>query len=328
MTGPALPITETHKRDNRYLAIPRRSAMRTATRSHCSWELMTFDRRQIHRPPADAAPFAGPSAGSSDTRAWESAVILNADDWGRDVETTDRILDCLVDEAISSVSAMVFMEDSERSADFALAHGADAGLHLNFTLPFSGPQCSPRLIEHQRKLTRFLRSNRFAPTLYHPGLSASFDYLVRAQSEEFQRLYGAAAQRMDGHHHMHLCQNVLMQKLLPPGIVVRRNLSLTKGESSLINRLYRAWQDRKLSQRHRMADFFFDLKPFDSLQRLERILDLARSFNVEIETHPAKSDEYRFLMDRKLVGYGNSAAIAPGYILRSDNLDLRAGSIR
>lgn len=268
------------------------------------------------------------AAGCIDEQSSEATVILNADDWGRDVETTNRILDCLVDEAISSVSAMVFMEDSERAADHALAHGVDAGLHLNFTLPFSAPQCPPRLIEHQRKLTRFLRSNRFTPMLYHPGLAASFDYVARAQRDEFQRLYGTPAQRMDGHHHMHLCQNVLMQNLLPPGIVVRRSLSLMKEEAGFINRHYREWQNRKLLQQHRMTDFFFDLRPLDSVQRFKRILELSLSFNVEVETHPVKSDEFKFLMDRQLIGYDATATIAPRYILRSEGFNLHAGSIR
>ena len=35
------------------------------------------------------------------------------------------------------VSAMVFMEDSERAASIARADAIDAGLHLNFTTAFS-----------------------------------------------------------------------------------------------------------------------------------------------------------------------------------------------
>lgn len=65
------------------------------------------------------------------------ALIVNADDWGRDRETTDRTLFCLREGAVSSASAMVFMEDSERAAALAKEHGVDAGLHLNLTAPLS-----------------------------------------------------------------------------------------------------------------------------------------------------------------------------------------------
>ena len=64
-------------------------------------------------------------------------LIVNADDWGRDQVTTDRTLDCFVCGALSSVSAMVFMEDSERAAAVALERGIDAGLHLNLSTRFT-----------------------------------------------------------------------------------------------------------------------------------------------------------------------------------------------
>src|SRR6185369_10838794 len=65
-------------------------------------------------------------------------LILNADDWGRDSKTTNMILDCVVRGSVSSTSAMVFMEDSERAAALARQHRVDCGLHLNFTTPFDG----------------------------------------------------------------------------------------------------------------------------------------------------------------------------------------------
>jgi predicted glycoside hydrolase/deacetylase ChbG (UPF0249 family) len=64
------------------------------------------------------------------------ALIINADDWGRSRETTDRTLECWERGSISSVSAMVFMEDSVRAAALARERGIDTGLHLNFTTPF------------------------------------------------------------------------------------------------------------------------------------------------------------------------------------------------
>src|SRR5204863_4002166 len=63
-------------------------------------------------------------------------LIVNADDWGRDTHTTACILDCITRGTVTAVSAMVFMEDSERAAAEARQHSVDAGLHLNFTTPF------------------------------------------------------------------------------------------------------------------------------------------------------------------------------------------------
>lgn len=69
------------------------------------------------------------------------ALIINADDFGRDCWNTQKILECIAGGSISSVSAMVFMADSERAAATARERGIDSGLHLNLTTPFS-PACS------------------------------------------------------------------------------------------------------------------------------------------------------------------------------------------
>ena len=211
---------------------------------------------------------------------------------------------------------MVFMEDSERAAALARLHGVDAGLHLNFTLAYSGPGCPPRLREHQGRLARFLSAHRLAPALYNPRLAASFEYVVRAQFDEFERLFAAPASRADGHHHMHLSTNVTRQKLIPDGIIVRRNLSFRPGEKGYLNRLFRRLQDQRMARRHRVTDFFFDLQPIKPLNRLSEILALSDRFDVEVETHPIREDEYKFLMDGGLSRCGDDVTVSRGYILR------------
>ena len=255
-----------------------------------------------------------------------ATIIVNADDWGRDIHTTDRTLDCVLRGTVSSASAMAFMEDSERAADLALQHRVDAGLHLNLTSIFSARRCPFRLVEHQQKLSRFLRSHRLAPIVYHPGLAASFEYVVKAQLDEFERLYRAPAKRVDGHHHMHLCANVFFQRLLPAGTIVRRNFSFGPGEKNRINLFYRSWQDRGLAQRHRLTDYFFSLPPFDSPSRLEKIFDLANHFNVEVETHPANPAEYTFLVDGQILTYASNVEIARNYLLRSGDCAASRGA--
>lgn len=246
----------------------------------------------------------------------KSVVIVNADDWGRDALTTDRSLACVLRGTVSSVSAMAFMEDSERAADLGRQHDIDAGLHLNFTLAYSSPHCPSRLLEHQERLSRFLTAQRFAPMVYHPGLASSFEYVVKAQLEEYERLYGAPANRADGHHHMHLCANVLRQELIPADTTVRRNLTFGPGEKGYLNRLYRRRQDTRLARRHQLADFFFDLQPLEPRERFIGILKLADRFDIEIETHPVRDQEFNFLLERGLMRCAAEVAISRGYILR------------
>jgi len=246
------------------------------------------------------------------------AVIVNADDWGRDVKTTATAFDCLMRGAVSSVSAMVFMQDSERAADLSKQHGIDAGLHLNLTTPFSSRQCPDRMRSQLEKVAGFLRSHRLAQALFHPGLVASFDYLVRMQLEEFELIYGVQPKRVDGHHHMHLSENVLRQKLIPENIIVRRNFSFARGENGWLNRLYRRRQDRALARRYCIADFFFSLRPMDTA-RMANILNLGNRFDVEIVTHPFNREEYEFLMGGGLPRCLEGVGIGRGYRLRAGN---------
>lgn len=240
-------------------------------------------------------------------------LIINADDWGRDQETTDRIVDCFAFRAVSSVSAMVFMEDSERAAELARERCVDTGLHMNFTAAFSASYLPVRVKEHHREVSAYLSRRRLNQVIFHPGLARSFEYVVAAQLEEYCRLYGAQPERVDGHHHMHLCANVLLAGLLPAGTIVRRNFSFQPGEKGALNRLYREAIDRKLARRHRLTDFFFSLSPLEPQSRLERILAVSRQSTVEVETHPANTDEYCFLTGGEAVRWTENLLIAPRF---------------
>lgn len=223
-------------------------------------------------------------------------LILNADDWGRDASTTACIRDCARLGALSSVSAMVFMAGSADAAESARAMALDAGLHLNLTTPFDGPKVPPALAARQRRIAAFLRSSRFAPVVYHPGLARDFAYVVRAQLEEFERLYGAPPARVDGHHHMHLCANVQFARLLPAGAAARRNFSFAPGEKGAANRWFRRLGDHWLARRHPLTDYFYSLPPLLP-DRLRNIGALAATASVEVETHPVNPAEYAFLTD-------------------------------
>jgi predicted glycoside hydrolase/deacetylase ChbG (UPF0249 family) len=242
-------------------------------------------------------------------------LVVNADDWGRDTETTDRMFECVLHGSVSSVSAMVFMEDSERAAAIARERGIDAGLHLNFTTRLSAPNCPSQLAERQQEIAAYLLRRRLNRMVFHPGLMGSFDYVVKSQIDEFCRLYEVLPDRIDGHHHMHLCANVLFARLLPPGTLVRRNFSFQPGEKNLVNRLYRKAVDHRLARRHRVVDFLFSLTPLEPKGRLERIRSLARQFVVEVETHPVKVDEYRFLKGDEVVRWSENVPIAPRFAM-------------
>lgn len=268
--------------------------------------------------PSDAVPttdlaFENRSIGLNGESFGPGVLIVNADDWGRNVETTDRIVECVLRGAVSSASAMVFMEDSERAAALARERGVDVGLHLNFTTPFSSTAASGRLTEHHERVAHFLLRSRLSQVVYHPGLAGSFECVVAAQLEEFRRLYGADPDRIDGHHHMHLCANVLFGELMPAETLVRRNFSFAPGEKGWINRFYRKSVDERLKRRHRLVDFLFSLAPVQTVDRLERIFSLARHAVVELETHPVNPEEFRFLISGEIFQRLTDQQVAPGF---------------
>jgi chitin disaccharide deacetylase len=223
-------------------------------------------------------------------------LIINADDWGRSVVETDAALRCYKAGRITSVSAMVFMADSERAAELATANGLEVGLHLNFTEPFTDGNC-PRNLRHcQKRIISFLTRNKYAQIVYHPLLRREFAYSYSAQAEEFERLFGRTPSHIDGHHHMHLCANLLFSDLIQPGMRIRRNFSFWVGEKGRVNRVYRALVDRWLARKYRLADYFFDLTQCIEQNKLSRVTSLAKSSNVELMTHPIVEREAEYLM--------------------------------
>ncbi len=224
-------------------------------------------------------------------------LIINADDWGRSVAETDAALKCYRERRITSVSAMVLMQDSGRAAKLAKDYELDdVGLHLNFSEEFTDKSCSETLKEHHGRIIKFLKRGKYAQLLYNPFLRKAFAYCYHAQVEEFVRLFEKSPSHIDGHHHMHLCANLLLSNMIPAGTKLRRNFSFWPGEKNFLNRAYRGFVDRWLSRRHRLPDYFFDLTQCIEGKKLDRVAALAKSSNVELMTHPIVNGEEEYLM--------------------------------
>lgn len=223
-------------------------------------------------------------------------LIVNADDWGRTVTETDAAAVCLDSGRVTSATAMVFMEDSIRAATIALERGYDIGLHLNLIEPFSGRGVAPAAQGSLRRVGHFLGTHKLAQLVYNPLLKADFRTLYRAQVEEFQRLYGRPPSHVDGHHHLHLCTNMLVDEVIERGMKVRRSFHFWPDEKGWLNRTYRRVVDRSLARRHPLADYFFALPHCMDPRRMGRVLEVARSATVEIMTHPVNPKEQEFLL--------------------------------
>jgi predicted glycoside hydrolase/deacetylase ChbG (UPF0249 family) len=163
---------------------------------------------------------------------------------------------------------------------------------------------------------RFLRSSKYALLLYHPGLRQAFQHVFDRQVEEFNRLYGRPPSRVDGHHHLHLCTNMLWDGIIPRGMRVRRSFSFFPGEKGMVNRGYRRWVDGFLVRRYVLTDYFFSLSQQLRWRHLDRVAQLAARSDVELMVHPRNREESEFLMGgdedvrRLLAATGRSAPCA------------------
>lgn len=222
-------------------------------------------------------------------------IIINADDWGGWKTATDAARACFEAGRITSATAMVFMNDSKRGAELANGLGLAAGLHLNFNQAFTGGNTPQKIARAQERISRFLRRGKYAQLIYHPWLRDDFRLVFQAQVDEFRRLYGREPSHIDGHRHMHLCANMLMDGIIPAGASVRRSFSFWPGEKNFLNRAYRGWVDARLERFYGVTDYFFSLEQSIG-PRLQRVFELAATARVELMTHPEKPEEFAFLM--------------------------------
>lgn len=223
-------------------------------------------------------------------------VIITADDYGLNRQATDNILECFCAGRITSASAMVFTADAARAATLATATSLEVGLHLNFTQPFDGPGVSQKTRDYQARIIAYLCRHKFMQLLYNPFLADAFQYVFMAQLEEFTRLYRRPPDFFNGHHHMHLCANMLCGGLLPAGTRVRGTFTFSEGEKGRFNRLYRRLLARHITSKFISTASFFSILPLHDARRIRHIMDLSQKESVEVEVHPENRAEFQFLL--------------------------------
>lgn len=222
-------------------------------------------------------------------------LIINADDLGEFQTATDNILSCHRRGLITSAGAMVFMADSERAAEAASTANLETGLHLNLDRPFTAREVPPRLRGLQAAVAGYLNSWKGAHVVYNPLLNRSFHDVFRFQYDAYGALYGKEPAFINGHHHRHLCMNMLAGRVIPPGLRVRRDFSPERGDLRSVKGWYRRLVDRYLARRHPCTDWFFSIEPTSDQPRFEGIIQRAATSVVELMVHPAKAGQIAFL---------------------------------
>jgi len=224
-------------------------------------------------------------------------INVNADDLGISKTVTDRIINCYDNGRIHSGSLMVFMVDSDRAAELAIEMKMPIGLHLNFDQPFTAKNLSNKLLNHHNELCVYLNRSKWNQAIFNPLLINSFDYAFKSEWDTFVKLTGNEPKKIDGHHHMHLCMNMVLSSTYPKGIRIRRNFDFINKKPNAINKFYRYILNKWLVSRYRCSDYFFSIRPISN-QRIKKIFNLSRTLGSKIElmVHPGEDKEYIYLL--------------------------------
>lgn len=240
-------------------------------------------------------------------------LIVNADDWGATPHVTDSILRAFRAGAITSTTAMVFMQDSERAARLALEHGVPTGLHLNLIEEFDGPHVPAVVAERHRRLREHFadlprRRWRFSRRARH-DIAAE----IETQVGEYRRLYGRSPEHLDSHHHAHVCPDVLASRSLPAGTKVRQTRSIAPGQGLSAQAIASRAKARAIALRFRTTSRFWavhDVHPAIGGVGFEAALRAGENRTVEVMVHPGFVDELPLLLADDWLAY--VAAGRPG----------------
>lgn len=227
-------------------------------------------------------------------------LIINADDWGADQQTTDAIRRCFDAGGVTSASGMVFMADSQRAARLAAAGRVPVGLHINLTEPFTGSTVDTALRRRQARIVDYFGGPRWRRWGLSPALFTEIEHCIAEQLAEFRSLYGCEPSHFDGHQHIHQSLGVLSARTIPTGAKMRPSLTFTPGEKWWTNRAVRSLLNRALRTRFTAPRYLFsirDMHPALGGSRLDEKLALSSGSAVEVMTHPACDDERAVLLD-------------------------------
>jgi len=224
-------------------------------------------------------------------------LIVNADDFGRNTEATDRTIEVFRAGRITSATAMVHMEDSERAAALALEAGMPVGLHVNLTDPFTATGIPASVRARQRKACRHFSPGRLRlrSWSFDPRIRRDVESAVADQLQRFEELYGGPPSHFDGHKHVHCCPNVVLAAPLRPIGRARNGLRAWPGARGAMGAL-RAVRRALTYRRLLTTRYFLDIdKLFRDPDSLAARIGACRETSVEVMAHPGFPHELRAL---------------------------------
>jgi predicted glycoside hydrolase/deacetylase ChbG (UPF0249 family) len=223
-------------------------------------------------------------------------LIVCADDFGAAPSATNAILTAYESGAITTASAMVWMRDSDRSAQVVGDTGLPLGLHLNLTLPYTADDVPEGVRERQAAMAAVFTSEGWREGSDPPPDPDTLRLVVAEQLDRFRELFGEP-DHVNGHHHVHVQDPVL--DVLPRRWPLRPLLRRPAQADARPSRRERAMAER--FDGPRLAFAFEHLHPERGGEGLAT-LQLARDQDVEVMTHPQHQAELDALLGEEWLG--------------------------
>lgn len=222
-------------------------------------------------------------------------LIVNADDFGWNRDATDLTLECFAAGRITSTTALMHMEDSDRAAPLAQAAGLPTGLHLNLTDPFTDPAAPTPVRERQAEACRAFADLRLRSWTYDPRIQRLLDDAIRDQLERFRELFEAEPTHVDGHNHVQVCPNVALSRVLR-GMKMRNAHWSWPAVRSAMGRA-RAARRALTARSHLTTRYFLDVSELHRMppEALAGRVGLSRETSVEVMCHPGFDHELEAL---------------------------------
>lgn len=224
-------------------------------------------------------------------------LIVNADDFGWNRAATDLTVECFAAGLITSTTALVHMEDSERAAELGREAELPIGLHLNLTDPFTGAEVPAGERERQAAACRVFGDGglKLRSWTYDPRISGLVEDAVRDQLERFRALFGREPTHVDGHNHVQVCPNVVRATALT-GFKLRNALWAWPSDRGAMAYARAA---RRFLTAHRFLSprYFLDIAELHRLpaEQAAARVGLCRASSVEVMCHPGFDHELEAL---------------------------------
>ena len=232
--------------------------------------------------------------------------VINADDFGRDKETSDAIIKAFNSKLINRTTVMVNMDYFDEAYNLSINNGFSAfvGLHLNLT---AGEPLTDRIThiglfcDGKGRFNGKLMQNAFNRLLplSREAKEAVYDE-IEAQFRKYIAFYGnhSKAYHMDSHHHVHKNMSILPICLKMVKKYNFQSMRFAKTAGSFVNCCYNKLVNKTIIRATGQTYYLL----FDSVKDyMMREQSIGLNDYYEVECHPKEKNGELYDGEEKMI---------------------------